>query len=300
MMFDDDDLRNGGLSQSAIARLHSRQSGGESGAAGYQYQRRYALFRALQLAHTDRSASIAQEALCPVDDVVVTAATSEYAQCKMSPTETWTRDRKKLQAEFVAQSKLLQRLGRVPARLVLVVPDAKRRALLETKRPFAVKAASAVPTYVACLEHPAVPSQPWTVPAVAAALDSLLPPILRVPSQRENLYRRLDSEANQPWTARTVEELCIIASQKDQRLPLVLPWGRAWAITGSAWTAALDVLRAIPNLVMDTAGDICCYRSNRLQGFVARCDTPLFQRFVDDVTRNPPNTMIEFQRLVPS
>ena len=102
-MFDDDDLLHGGLSKSAIAHLRSRQSGGESGAAGYRYQRRYALFRALQLAHTEPSASIAQEALCPVDDVVITAATSEYAQCKMSSTETWTKKEKKLHTEFVAQ-----------------------------------------------------------------------------------------------------------------------------------------------------------------------------------------------------
>ena len=123
--------------------------------------------------------------------------------------------------------------------------------------------------------------------------------MLRDTSNRRNLYKRLDSDADKPWTPRTVRELCAEAS-KDAHLALVVPEGRAWAVAPEAWANALQLLRAIPTLVMDTTGDVCCYHAGQMKGLVARCDTKLFEHFVQNVGQTPPKTLSEFLRLVPA
>ena len=112
MQFNEQHLKACSFSKKKLQNLRRRQRGGTSGQRGYEYQRRYALLRLAELSQTDPAASIAMEALCPVDDVVVEHAKGhEHAQCKISPDESWKKRGRKLAKEFREQRQLFRKVG---------------------------------------------------------------------------------------------------------------------------------------------------------------------------------------------
>jgi len=295
--FDEAQLRAAGLSAKQIAALQQRQRGGTSGSRGYTYQRRYALLRATELARTNAAATIGMEGLCPVDDVVVDAAAAhEHAQCKISRVETWGAHKKKLEREFMQQLRLLRAAGVAEAdvRLLLVVADAARQAHLSQRTPPPLRACTTV-------EHfplPVPEHHPWRVPRFAAALDALLPPLLRGPSWRETLFKELQHAAGDPWQRQLVIDL-INAAGRSPDVPLIFPIARSWSVTPARWQEANTILAGIPGLSIDLTGDVCCYGPPPDTGFIARCDTPRFERFVNDVIATRPVTMEDFMRVLP-
>lgn len=109
MRFTEDSLRKLGRSDRKIGQLASRKRGGETGTSGYEYQRRFAILRVLELAAAKMDGEVHVEGLCPVDDVVVESnGHHEHSQVKESPAETWGKKGGKLQKEFRAQAALLR------------------------------------------------------------------------------------------------------------------------------------------------------------------------------------------------
>ena len=293
--FTDADLRRAGFSNNAIKKLYSRQKGGTSGARGFAYQRRYALLRTVELAHVT-NASVQMEALCPVDDVVTRQPSLvEHAQCKTSK-DTWGKGKKKLEKEFTDQRRLLRALGVANSemKLVLVVADANCHTQLQKAIPPKLQKVTRVEHFpLAAPEH-----HPWTVTRFADALDALLPPLLRGPSSREDLYYAIDRVAREPWQPAKVSDILDAAGQ-DLSLPLVFPQPRQWTVTPTDWSNAKYLLGLIQGLTIHTTGDVCCYSEPNGYGFIARCDTPRFARFVQDVISDRPSTINDFFRVRP-
>lgn len=290
--FTDADLKRAGFSKNAIKKLYRRQKGGTSGARGFAYQRRYALLRTAELAHVP-GASVQMEALCPVDDVVTRQPSFvEHAQCKTSK-DTWGKNRKKLEKEFTDQRTLLRAATLTDAemKLVLVVADAACHAKLQQTIPLTL-------TGVTKAEHFPLPTpehHPWTVTRFAVALDALLPPLLRgSPSWREAIYKELNHAAGEPWQPAKVSDILDAAATSNLLLPLVFSQPKPWTVTPTDWASAMTTLGRIQGLTIATTGGVCCYSELNGSGFIARCDTPRFKRFVEDVLRSKPATMADF------
>lgn len=298
VLFDDGKLKAAGFSAKQIEKLRQRQRGGTSGQRGYTYQRRYALLRALELAFSNLQARLQMEALCPVDDVVVTEANRfEFAQCKVSDTETWGGNDNKLAKEFRDQRRLLMKSGIAEANisLKLVVADDTQQVRLAKNTPATMKLCTTV-------EHFPLPipeHHPWQVKRLADALDALLPPVLRGVSMREELFKELLHAAGEPWQSATVEELLDAAGRRTD-LPLAYPRAKPRSVTPQLWAQAEAILAAIPGLSIDLAGGVCCYSAPPESGFVARCDTARFARFVNDVIATRPRTMDAFLEVRPT
>lgn len=290
------------LSQDQVKHLHARQRGGESGALGYRYQERYALLRATELCHEKNDVLIGMEALCPVDDVVIEdGGLHEHAQCKISATLSWDR---KLVREFRLQHSLFRRLGRTRYRLLLVVADATAGAKLQTHARRELRSRTSRKTEVVHFPHADPENQVWRVPRFARALDKLLPPLLRTPSDREALYKELKHvlETSPGWPGTSVSTRSMMARVAGhQALSIALPSSlrSAWSVSDAEWEEAQSALAQIPGFEMMTDGGVCCYRCGFDSGVIARCDTRRFQRFVHDVIARRPRTMEDFFEVRP-
>ncbi len=298
MAFDEAQLKAAGFSKKKIEKLLARQRGGTSGQRGYVHQRRYALLRVAELVHTESPVTVEMEALCPVDDVVVTGpGLAEYAQCKVSEAETWTANDKKLTREFRDQHRLLLK-SKIPPhtiQLVLVVADDGQCGRLLEKMPSSLLSTSC--TRVECFPLGVPEHHPWTIPRLAGALDDLLPPTLRDPNWRESVFKELNHAAGDPWQPLAAGDLLESAGRRG--FPIAYPRPRPWSITPDDWAQASAVLGGIPGLVIDCAGGVCCYRAPLQSGLIARCDTPGFARFVKDVIARGPQTMKDFLEVRP-
>lgn len=290
MTFSEAQLKGAGFSGREVENLKRRQRGGTSGESGYHYQRRYAVLRTCELATIDPDAEFRMECLCPVDDVVVRRAVSdEYAQCKISPNETWTRNEKKLTKEFRRQRDLLNRIGVTNYLLKLIVANPAQRDKLAKNLPYGLASS----TRVECVEVAVPEHQPWRTQRFADALNALLPPALRNGlSQLEELFKSIDAAADRPWQVRSARDILERAVKDD--LPLVLPQPRAWTVSPEQWDAALALLGRVPGLVIDVTGGICCYTAPNESGFIARCDSRRFEKFVKAVIATPPQSMQDF------
>lgn len=290
MTFSKKELIRGGLSHNAITKLEARQRGGQSGAAGYEYQRRYAILRLVELATTEAGAVVECEALCPVDDVTVMGkATSEFAQCKISPSETWLKHGKKLAKEFRAQKRLLQRLG-YPAgsyRLRLVVADAVQRGKLQNALPHGLSTCVDV-VYVA---HASPEHHPWAAPDLSAALDALLPAVLRTPAGRERVYKEINHAAGTPWQAASAGHVLEVAAKENERLPIALPVPLPCVVEPALVAQARAIFAAIPGVSVSDHLGVWCYQAASESGFLARQDSRDFARFMNDAIARQPKTL---------
>lgn len=115
---------------------------------------------------------------------------------------------------------------------------------------------------------------------------------------RELLYKELNHAARDPWRPTTVQEL-LDAACVDPGVPIALPQPKAWSVAPARWQQATAILAQIPALTVDVVGGVCCYSRPPESGVIARCDTARFERFVDDVIANPPQTMEDLLRLRP-
>jgi coenzyme F420-reducing hydrogenase delta subunit len=284
------ELIRGGLSHNAITKLGARQRGGQSGAAGYEYQRRYAILRLVELATTDANAIVECEALCPVDDVtVVGKATSEFAQCKISPSETWQKGGKKLAKEFRAQKRLLQKLGHAPGsyRLRLVVADAAQRGKLQNALPHGLSTC----VDVVHIAHPSPEHHPWAAPDLSVALDALLPAVLRTPAGRERVYKEINHAAGTPWQATSPAQVLGVAAKENDRLPIALPVPLPCTVAPALVAQARAIFAAIPGVSVTDHLGVWCYEAPSESGFLARQDSRDFARFVNDAIARQPKTL---------
>jgi hypothetical protein len=297
MLFNEAMLKAAGHSAEAINALQQRQRGGLSGDAGYNYQRQYALVRLAELAASAPDATIAMEALCPVDDVVISHGDShEHAQCKISATDTWTRNNNKLAHEFASQHALLVQYNAPNHRLVLVVTDGKQRTRLAAKAPPELKQV----VHVVHMELPVPLHHHWTVARMRDALDALLPTAGRTPALREQLYKELNHFAGAPWQTAKVETVLLAIADRTLTPFVVAPSvRRPWRVTEADWHAAKSILGVIQGLTIDVSGDVCCYRYGLESGIVARCDTALFERFCHQVIVKGPATIEAFYEELP-
>lgn len=301
MEFDEATLKAAGFSKKKIAMLVKRRRGGTSGTIGYIFQRRFALIRVVESsAEGATGTTIRMEVLCPVDDVVVTGAEGrhEHAQCKTSASDTWNKEGKKLTREFRDQRRLLMThdVTEAQIRLVLVVADAAQAARLRVAMPTILRLC----TRVDYVPHPEPNHCAWTIPRLRDALDQLLPSTLRTTTWREVLFKNLDHAAGQPWRGLTVSEI-LNAVAENERLPIALPgaMARAWSVPHELWGQALEILESINHLSIDVSGNVCYYRRDNESGMVARCDTPGFKRFAEDVVAFKPASMDELYKVLP-
>ena len=295
MRFTEALLRQHGLRRPAIRRLRRRRTGGESGALGYEYQRRYAMLRLLQLAGTPAGGTVSMESLCPVDDVVVEqpGQDDEHAQCKTTPSTSWSARRGKLRREFEVQSRLMTS-AQVPYLLRLVVPDAAHAARLAKARPKSLQKSS---VDVHCFPHPSPLTEPWQGPQVKVALDALIPEKLRGTSQREHVYRMMNHVAGAPWHEGLQASACVRdACERAPTLPIQGPPSR---VTAATLAAAQAIWAAIPQLHVESQGTVYWFRHGHETRLIGRSDTEPFDRFLGRVVQVRPTTVDAFYGVLP-
>lgn len=297
MRFTSTRLRKLGQSNRAIQQLRSRQRGGVSGASGYEYQRRFAILRVLELAAAGENGTVIMEALCPVDDVVVEhPGLHEHSQLKESPTETWGKDKKKLKREFSAQRSLMKRAKAGPFRLQLVTPHAHRAKLLSKATPPSLKLVVDVRHF----PRPRIPQQAWVVPDVAKALGQLLiPDPLSGRSQREQLWAAVNHACGNPWGTVLARDVVRRAGRAQLDLPL-RDARRRPAIAQRHVTDALTIANAIPQLDVRIVDGICfSVFAGVERRLIGRVDTEAFARFIERILQRLPSTYDAFYEELP-
>jgi hypothetical protein len=116
-----------------------RQTGGASNKRGNRYEDHFVVARMIEYAPAVVEAGsvvrLKEQALCPVDDLVVREpGGSHYHQFKSGAATTWTAEGDKIADEFRAQRDACQTACEA-ARLYLVVPDEHRAGLLREACP---------------------------------------------------------------------------------------------------------------------------------------------------------------------
>ena len=299
MKFDKQTLKCRNTSKAVIEKLESRQRGGNSGGLGYEYQKRFALWRLIESASQNLDVPVDMETLCWVDDVYTEYSDGpEYTQCKISPSDTWTSRKHKLKKEFVAQKKLLEKFGVTPYKLLLVAADIAHVAKLSAEIPGSVGSVSSVQHF----PHPDPLHHPWKIPQIAAGLNKLLPPLKRDSNSREQLYKAFSSETFTPWQVISSFDLINAIEHNSPTILLVMPSKivKPWyGKSREKWDIAEKILRNIKELEIDLSGEICCFRAGHLSGVIAKCRSRKFEYFVDSVISKKPLTVAEFMEVLP-
>jgi hypothetical protein len=291
MRFTKKTLKSAGLSDEAILKLRRRHVGGVSASEGFDYQRSWAVLQFALIASGSAEGTVGLEALCPVDDVVVTHKRRHaHHQVKLGSV-TWTGNSGKLADEFRLQKKLMRaRTGSFD--LGLVTGSKRGAAALQKARPKDLKSCTTVH------HHAAPPSgRYWELPAIRVALASIMADQAGL-SQVEAAYALIEQALKRATGGRPVNvHRTINRLVRDGGPPFLRPalnqplpanWKRARVQVGNVHGLKLHIHKGM-----------CTYEHLTGSGIVGAVDRPAFARFIARVLKQKPATFQQFWAVLP-
>lgn len=298
-MFTKASLRALGISSADVSHLTRRTIGGETGGAGYTYQRHFAaveLFKAaVEFLDTGTDAEIAQEGLCWVDDVIVRSKDTHFFQLKISKKVTWGGQRKKLTREFVRQRKLCI-AAKIRHGLHLVSPHLDRVQHFNSKAPTLVKPVFSAEYFPQKRKRPEL----WAAGAVAdpsvRRLCAVDPPSR---NDRDLVATKLVTvweDAGSPSTPQKVSAI-LAKAWNDAGVPIRRPNGPA----PENWSDFQSAVAAVPGLSVTLNNGFVSYNFVATTGAsesgpIGPSDGDAVRRFVERIRTRPPNNYFEFWR----
>lgn len=298
MEFNEKTLKDAGFTDEEVQWVNNKNTGGETGGAGYDYQKFYAVHRLLcsttgYLDHGQDFGAKEQE-FCFIDDLVFVngSPSHEFCQSKTNQNTTWGYKDGKLKKEFRSQKRLCE-YYKINFHLRIVTHDEKIQKGLIKNVPLDLQGCTSIECFpkikiiwdLADLESP-------SFQALMDLNASRMAP--------ENACKTIAAVFFVAWMNRDpaeylyVSEIIASALASDENLPIRqnLPYPEGWI--GSQIS-----LMQIPDLSVILNNGFCYYVYGNERGRIARQGTPSFDRFLKRILDDPPTNFEEFMEHVP-